>query len=142
MKNLKWMRALLLFIGLNGAFSVLFGAWFTHAGQALSAADITRIEIAQFYQFIHTVALFVTTLFLMKSPSKLILSSCLSFSLGILCFSGSLYVKTFFGATLIGTAIAKVAPIGGILLAVGWLCLMFIGKQTIEQLIKNKENNQ
>ena len=132
MKNLKMIRLLLLFVGISGAFSVLFGAWFAHAGQTLSAIDKVRIENAQFYQFIHTLALFITTLWYIKIPSKWLLGSCVCFCLGILCFSGSLYVKTFFAFSDIGIVIGKLAPVGGMLLALGWLCIIFIGKKLLE----------
>jgi uncharacterized membrane protein YgdD (TMEM256/DUF423 family) len=132
MKNLKLIRLLLLFVGISGAFSVLFGAWFAHAGQTLSVVDKIRIENAQFYQFIHTLALFVSITWYTKVSSKWLLSSAVCFSLGILCFSGSLYVKTFFAYTSIGSVIGTLAPVGGMLLALAWLFLIFISKKMLE----------
>lgn len=132
MKNLKFIQLLLLFVGISGAFSVLFGAWFTHAGQALSIIDKGRVETAQYYQFIHTLALLTTTLCYIKVPTKALLSASICFSLGILCFSGSLYVKTFFPSSSIGAVIGKLAPTGGILLALGWLCIIFISRNLLE----------
>jgi uncharacterized membrane protein YgdD (TMEM256/DUF423 family) len=132
MNNLNLIRLLLLFVGISGAFSVLFGAWFAHAGQTLSVVDKMRIENAQFYQFIHTLALFVSIVWYTKSASKWLLSSAVCFSLGILCFSGSLYVKTFFALTSIGAVIGKLAPVGGMLLALAWLCLIFVSKKSLE----------
>ena len=133
MKNLNLIRLLLLFVGISGAFSVLFGAWFAHTGQALSVTDKSSIETAQFYQFIHTLALFLTLIWYVKIPSKILLCSSVCFSLGILCFSGSLYIKIFFGFAAIG----KLAPTGGLLLALAWLLVAFISKKTLVNMIEN-----
>lgn len=133
MRNLNLIRLLLLFVGISGAFSVLFGAWFAHAGQALSVIDKVRIESAQLYQFIHTLALFLTIVWYVRMPSKLLLCSCVCFSLGILCFSGSLYIKTFFDISVIG----KLAPVGGMLLALAWFLIAFISKKALVNSIEN-----
>ena len=138
MTNLKLIHLLIVFVGISGCFSVLFGAWFAHAGQVLPVVDKIRLENAQLYQFIHTLALLIVTVWYLKMPSKLLLTSGVCFSLGILCFSGSLYIKTFFGLSSIG----KLAPFGGILLAVGWLSLSFIGKGYLENLLNNNINKK
>jgi len=138
MKNLNLIRLFVLFVGISGAFSVLFGAWFAHAGHALSAIDNNRIESAQFYQFIHTLALVVIIVWYIVVPSKWLLCSSSCFSVGVLCFSGSLYIKTFFAMSTIG----KLAPVGGILLAIGWLFIIFASKATIEHLVaKSAQKN-
>ena len=108
MKNLNLIRLLLLFVGISGAFSVLFGAWFAHTGQALSVTDKSSIETAQFYQFIHTLALFLTLIWYVRIPSKILLCSSVCFSLGILCFSGSLYIKIFFDDKLSQLSIREI----------------------------------
>jgi len=131
MKKVSLIRLLLLFIGISGAFSVLFGAWFAHAGQSLTVIDKTRIENAQFYQFIHTLALLATTIWLTRAHSKWLISSCVFFSVGILFFSGSLYLKTFLVSSEITLVIGKLAPVGGAFLALGWLCLLFISNKAI-----------
>ncbi len=133
MKNLNILRLLIVFVGISGAFSVLFGAWFAHAGQALPLVDKVRLESAQFYQFIHTLALLAIIVWYVKLPSKRLMVSGLCFTLGILCFCGTLYLKTFFAVYSIGT----LAPVGGILLAAGWLLLSFVGKQSLQQHFKS-----
>lgn len=132
MKNLKLIRLLLVFVGISGAFSVLFGAWFAHAGQTLPDLDKVRIESAQFYQFIHTLALFVSVAWYSKMPSKWLLVSAICFSLGIVCFSGTLYIKTFFAMSDFGDAIGKITPIGGMLLAFAWLSLVLVSTRAIK----------
>jgi len=119
-------RAFVIFIGISGCFSVLFGAWLAHAGSHLSPDIVNRVNTAHHYQVIHTLALLIITVWRTRNESKILLVSSLCFALGILCFSGSLYLKTLLNLPAIG----GLAPIGGVLLAIGWLCLVFIGKKS------------
>ena len=113
-----------VFVGISGCFSVLFGAWLAHGGQHLDQVIQIRLANALQYQFIHTLALLAAMVWYIKQPSRLLFAAGICFMLGILCFSGSLYLKTFFDLAAIG----KLAPFGGILLASAWLLLAFAGK--------------
>ena len=132
MKTAKMIKFLMVFVGISGCFSVLFGAWFAHGGQSLGELVQSRLTHALQYQFIHTLVLFVTLLWYLVSPSKKLIAAAMCFFLGIICFSGSLYVKTFFDFSSIG----KLAPLGGISLAFGWLIISLsginlLGKKTL-----------
>lgn len=118
---------MMIFVGISGAFSVLFGAWLAHAGQMLPLEAQSHLASALQYQFIHTLALFMTLLWHKQQPSKTLMFACTSFVVGILCFSGSLYLKTLFDFTYIG----KTAPFGGISFALGWLTLALAGKNKL-----------
>ncbi len=115
------MRFLMIFVGISGAFSVLFGAWLAHAGAALPEVEQIRLNKALQYQFIHTLALFVSLVWLSIHKSNWAIAASLSFVVGIVFFSGSLYLRTFFDMAAVG----KLAPIGGSLLALGWLFIAF-----------------
>ncbi|MGB0936851.1 MAG: DUF423 domain-containing protein [Colwellia sp.] len=123
---------LMIFVGLSGFFSVLFGAWLAHGGKLLSVQEQTSLATALHYQFIHTIALYVTLIWALKikyvdkSKSSLILTiAALAFFMGILLFCGGIYLKTLFNIAIIG----KFTPFGGISLAVAWLLLAFQGKK-------------
>ncbi|NQY64354.1 MAG: DUF423 domain-containing protein [Alteromonadaceae bacterium] len=118
------IKFLLVFVGISGCFSVLFGAWLAHGGQSLSVNAQLILSKALQYQFIHTLALLMTLVWYICRPAKWLVSAAISFVVGILCFSGSLYVKTIFDFALIG----KLAPLGGISFALGWLLLALAGK--------------
>ena len=122
---IKW-RAFIIFVGISGCFSVLFGAWLAHAGAHLSPELVNRINTAHHYQIIHTIVLLIITAWRARSESKLLLASSSLFVLGIMFFSGSLYLKTLLNMPAIG----GLAPIGGVSLALGWLCLTFVGKES------------
>lgn len=124
MKKFNFLTPWRIFIGISGCFSVLFGAWLAHGGQHLPLDIQSRLANALQYQFIHTLALLAAMVWYSRLPSRRLLAAGICFVLGILCFSGSLYVKTFFDLAAVG----KLAPTGGILLASGWLLLAFVGK--------------
>jgi len=127
----KYLACILIFFGTSGFFSVLFGAWFAHGGVTLSYEVQSRLTHALQYQFFHTLALLAIAIWLQIidgdnkaiRPVKTLYFSATFFMLGILCFSGSLYVKTFFDIIAIG----ELAPVGGMSFALGWLCISWAG---------------
>jgi len=124
----KIISTLMVFVGISGCFSVLFGAWLAHAGQGLTISTQVSLTTALQYQLFHTLALFCClVLAKTKSPSRLLLAACIGFTLGILCFSGTIYLKSFFELPLL----AKLTPFGGISLALAWFLLAFEGKNTL-----------
>jgi len=126
------VKSLMIFVGVSGCFSVLFGAWLAHAGQALPINVQSTLKTALQYQLFHTLALLVALVWAItnlsaRAPSKVLLAACIAFFVGILCFSGSIYIKTFFSFALV----AKLTPFGGISLAVAWLLLSIEGKNNL-----------
>ena len=133
-----WLTGILIFIGISGCFSVLFGAWFAHAGVNLPNEVQSRLANALQYQFFHTLVLFAVAVWLQTLTGKhnatkvinLLYLSSTFFIAGILFFSGVLYIKTFFDFTAIGV----ITPFGGISFALGWLCISWAG---INRTVKN-----
>ncbi len=116
----------LKYILFSGAFfalcSVAVGALGAHALKAvLSAKQLDWISTAAQYQMYHSLALIALSA-LMTSAGKTRLFSlvCYSFLIGILLFSGSLYL-------LVATQwkwLVFLTPIGGFAFILGWLLLM------------------
>lgn len=130
--NVGILKVLMIFVGVSGCFSVLFGAWLAHAGQTLPVNVQSTLKTALQYQLFHTLALlaalvWATTSLSVRKPSKILLAACIAFVVGILCFSGSIYIKTFFSFPSVG----KLTPFGGISLAVAWLFLSIEGKNNL-----------
>ncbi len=120
----KAVKYLMVFVGISGCFSVLFGAWLAHGGQALALNEQSSLQTALQYQLFHTLALLASLVWAMnKSPTKILISACVGFFIGILCFSGTIYLKTFFSVAIIG----KLTPLGGISLAIAWVLLSIEG---------------
>ncbi len=120
------MRWVLIFAGLSGAIAVGLGAYAAHGMEStFGEIAVSRAETALRYQSIHTLALLAlfaiaqTAWGQARGPRKGLAVSALAFCLGILLFSGSLLMLAFAGPSSLGA----VAPIGGIALIFGWLCL-------------------
>lgn len=122
MTSFKNLTQLTIFVGISGCFSVLFGAWLAHAGQHLLESQQESLSTALQYQFLHTLALLVVVVWYQVKPCRVLLFSGYLFAFGIVAFSGSIYIKTFF-------ALNGFAPIGGISMALGWFSLSFVGEK-------------
>ena len=119
------LRSMTIIVGISGCFSVLFGAWLAHGGQTLPVNVQSSLATALQYQFIHTLALLATLVWLkVAKPSKVLLGASIAFVVGILCFCGTIYIKSFFELAVIG----KLTPFGGISFALAWLLLALEGK--------------
>ena len=117
-------RKILITASLFGAIAVVLGAFGAHGLKNLISADALTIWAKGVeYQFYHTLAL----LFLSQMPEgKLTRLAHVFFSLGILFFSGSLYLLATRTVTNISFVnyIGPITPIGGLLLIIGWGMLL------------------
>ncbi|MFK8043693.1 DUF423 domain-containing protein [Congregibacter sp.] len=126
------MAQLGFFLGsLGGLLSVAFGAFGAHAlRDRLDAYSLGVFETAVQYQFYHSLALLIAGLLLVQFPASILLkSSVVLFVLGILLFSGSLYVLSFTGIRWLGA----ITPLGGLAFIAGWSCLAAAGWQLLGQ---------
>ena len=107
--------------GVLGALAVMLGAFGAHALEApLAAKNLTdTYQTAVQYHFYHTLALLVTGLLMGQQNSKKLRWAALLFAVGILFFSGSLYVLCLTGVRVLGA----ITPIGGVLFIAGWVLL-------------------
>ncbi len=119
----------MIFVGISGCFSVLFGAWLAHGGQSLALASQERLMTALTYQFYHTLALMLTIILYKLNTNVLLLVAAILFALGIVFFSASLYIKTLFDVLNMG----KLAPFGGLSFALAWLLVGFAGTKMFDQ---------
>ncbi len=99
-----------------GALAVMLGAFGAHSLRSLLEQNgRTAVwEKAVFYHFIHAVMLFVLA---MRNPLPRVPWFC--FLIGIIVFSGSLYLLAVTNVLWLGA----ITPIGGISFIVGWLWL-------------------
>jgi uncharacterized membrane protein YgdD (TMEM256/DUF423 family) len=117
MNKLRWIQ----FVSLSGALAVALGAFAAHGLEgSLSAKYLATFRTAVLYQFLHTLAL----MGLICLPDGLVNSrlqtiSAQSFALGIVLFSGSLYLLVATGISALG----MITPLGGLAFIAGWLTL-------------------
>lgn len=102
-----------------GALAVLLGAFAAHGlKNTLSVEYLAVLQTAVQYQFIHALALLLVALLAQHRASRVLVLAAILFTLGIILFSGSLYVLV-----LTPLKPGLVTPIGGSLLVLGWLSL-------------------
>jgi len=107
--------------GVYGASGVLFGAFGAHAlREVLSPAQLGVWETAVNYQLLHAVALLGIGLWYGRNRARLVAAAGGCLLLGVLAFSGSLYFLAHGGPAWLG----PVTPIGGTLMAAGWVCVV------------------
>jgi uncharacterized membrane protein YgdD (TMEM256/DUF423 family) len=105
---------------ISGGLAVMIGAFGAHGlkdklTEKMLANYMTGVE----YHFYHTFALLAVGLLAMHFQPRLLSASGWSFTIGILIFSGSLYVMAMTGITRLGA----ITPIGGLLFIAGWVLL-------------------
>ncbi len=114
-------RVFLIAGALFGATGVLLGAFGAHGLKArLTPEALSSWDTAVTYQLIHALALLFAGL-LAKSTADLAISVAgTSWIVGILLFSGSIYVLAIGGPRFFG----PITPLGGLALIIGWLALL------------------
>lgn len=112
-----WLR-----IGCLAMFlAVALGAFGAHALRARLSPDMLAIfETGVRYHVYHALGLFAVAMVSDKNPSSLVTAAGWSLTLGILVFSGSLYILSMTGVRWLGA----ITPIGGTAFLAGWILLL------------------
>ena len=110
-----------------GALSVVLGAFAAHGLKAILPEDQLRIfETGVRYQFYHSFALLITGIMYAHLPSKMYRIATNLFMVGIILFSGSLYLMTAMSITGVGLgSIGILTPIGGLFFIGGWVSVLW-----------------
>jgi len=126
-------KRFLIFSGFSGAIAVCLGAMAAHYLKSkldtglITETNLQTFETAARYQMYHSIALMAVALFSDKIKSKLLPKAGFCFMIGIVLFSGSLYLLSTAG--LIGMPnvrwLGPITPIGGLFFIAGWLLLAF-----------------
>jgi len=115
------IRSFLLLAGFFGFTGVSLGAFAAHGLKSRLGADYLAVfQTGVHYQLIHALALFGVALLALHAPSRLLGIAGGLFTLGIVLFSGSLYLLTLTGVGKLG----MITPLGGTAFLAGWVCLM------------------
>ncbi|BBP79967.1 MULTISPECIES: DUF423 domain-containing protein [Pseudomonas] len=114
------LRGFLLLAAFFGFTGVALGAFAAHGLKNRLSADYLAIfHTGVSYQLIHALALFGVALLATHIPGRLVTWAGVSFTVGILLFSGSLYLLTLTGVSKLGI----ITPFGGLAFLLGWFCL-------------------
>ncbi|MCC2546703.1 DUF423 domain-containing protein [Hymenobacter sp. BT175] len=121
-------RLIIQLAALLGGLGVGIGAFGAHGLRKMLEASgrFETFETAVRYQFYHALALLaIGILYLLRPELRTLGGAAWCWLGGVLLFSGSLYLLCFTGITKLGA----VAPIGGLLLIGGWICVLLAARQ-------------
>lgn len=108
-----------------GALAVVLGAFGAHGlKNHLNDYQLDIWNKGVFYQFVHVFAIFINGFLNIQYPKRAFRLSMLFFLLGVIGFSGSLYLLAVRDFVPLSVAIlGPVTPIGGVLFILGWVAL-------------------
>jgi uncharacterized membrane protein YgdD (TMEM256/DUF423 family) len=117
----------LILSAISGFLTVALGAFGAHSLKSvLDDYGKSIYEKAILYQMFHSMALFGVGLLQHFTKQHSLVSSGWGFLIGILLFSGSLYVLAITGMKWLGA----ITPIGGISFLFGWSYLIWVLAKT------------
>lgn len=120
---MKSVERIFLYAAINGFLVVVFGAFGAHGLEGvLSEARLETWQTAVLYHMFHIVALLAAGFLAYLLPaSKSMNRAAYAFQLGILLFSGSLYVLALTDISVLG----YITPFGGLAFLLGWGLLIY-----------------
>ncbi|GAB5398751.1 MAG: DUF423 domain-containing protein [Aureisphaera sp.] len=122
----KFDKKILIISSLLGALTVIIGAFGAHGlKQMADAQSVASFETGVRYQMYHVIVLFVVGCvpFISEKGKKWVFRF---FLLGILLFSGSIYLLALKEVLPIPSKIlGPITPLGGVAFILGWLRLAF-----------------
>lgn len=114
------MKTWLLIAAINGALAVAAGAFAAHGLKArLDASALSVFETGARYHMYHALAMGVAALAGRGPARPRARAAAALFLLGIILFSGSLYLLALTGNAMLGF----ITPIGGVAFLAGWILL-------------------
>lgn len=114
------MKSIICAGAIGGLIAVILGAMAAHGLEdILSASSLQSFKTAVSYQMYHSLALLLVAALPYLKRSLAILAAY-SFTLGILLFSGSIYLLTLAQLSWLG----PVTPVGGLILMIGWVLVL------------------
>jgi len=114
-------KLIMLISGLSAGLAVILGAFASHGlKKKISAEMISVFKTGVDYQFYHSFAMALVGLSLMvggADQSNLLTWAFLCFGIGIIFFSGSLYLLALTQKKIFG----PITPLGGLFFILGWV---------------------
>ncbi|MGN7787510.1 DUF423 domain-containing protein [Niabella sp. 22666] len=105
---------------------VILGAFGAHGLKTAAPESVPTFQTGVQYQMYHAFALLIVGILFEKFPFKSMNWAGVSFLIGILLFSGSLYALSLLKATgKVGLGgLGIITPVGGLFFVVGWICFV------------------
>ena len=118
---------LITMAAVNGLLAVMLGAFMSHSLEETITTELLGVfQTGVSYHMYHSLAALATGILSHIFPKvRLLKFSAYSFLLGIMLFSGSLYLLALTELPMIGL----ITPIGGALFILGWITLCIFGAE-------------
>lgn len=114
------LRIFLMLAAFFGFTGVALGAFAAHGLKSrLTPEYLAVFQTGVHYQMLHALALLGVALLSVQVGAALVKWAGWAFAVGILLFSGSLYLLT-----LAGLSVGIITPIGGLFFLIGWALLL------------------
>ncbi len=128
------MQKLLIIAGIAGATAVIIGAFGSHGlTPHLTDNQMNTFDIASKYHFYHALAILaMAALYPHVTNKHWVNRAGYAFAIGIVLFSGSLYLLACKNILQLGTftkIIGPITPIGGLTFILGWIVLILSVKK-------------
>ncbi|CAN5475629.1 DUF423 domain-containing protein [soil metagenome] len=125
-------KTILRVASIAGLLSVALGAFGAHGLKALvDEKSLAIFDTATRYQMFHALALLLVAVQMKSGSSRFYKYTAISFILGIIFFSGSLYllaIRSLLGAEL--SWLGPITPLGGLFFIMGWIFLFISASKT------------
>ncbi len=122
-------KKLLMFGATFGMLAVIIGAFGAHSLEDKITADrLASYNTGVEYQFYHTFAIFLAAGLAYFFKEKIFVRAGWFFVVGVLLFSGSIYLlstQTILGIESFTKIIGPLTPIGGTFFIIGWVSILF-----------------
>lgn len=123
------MKSSIISGAVHGFLAVALGAFGAHALEDILDAYGQGIwDTAVQYQMFHAVALVIVGILgsaTILGESKQLKIAMYCMNLGVVFFSGSLFILALSGIKMLGA----ITPIGGVLFLTGWVCIILAAKK-------------
>ena len=121
-------KKFLALAAISGGLAVVLGAFGAHSLERITNDEkiLHGFQTGVQYQMFHSLALLAVALLYDKLPLAPVKWAGNCFIIGIIFFSGSLYLLTIFkiqGSPAVKYA-GPITPLGGVLFIAGWVCLL------------------
>ena len=121
-------KYILLLAAILGLLAVVLGAFGAHALEPkLDSKSLANYHTAVHYQFVHALAMLAIGILLFYLPSRWLVYSGYAFGVGVLLFSGSIYLLATQEITAINLPklVVYLTPLGGLAFIAGWALMIW-----------------
>jgi uncharacterized membrane protein YgdD (TMEM256/DUF423 family) len=122
-------RTTLTLASVSGFLAVALGAFGAHGLKPLLSADLLQVyQTGVQYHLLHTVVLLALGIWQLVQPQRWLNRAAIMMLLGIVLFSGSLYLLAVTGIRILGV----ITPLGGVSWLAAWLMLAMAARAGIK----------